>query len=588
MARGSHALSLDLRCTTPGCVEHMALLNRTLSKKLSPCEDFSAFVCAGWKPQPPRATSVTDEMKWKWLADVYRLFFNGTLHLPRSVKARAVLKSCLGRPKSAPSRHLEQLKTFMRDRGIPWPVKPPTDKHPVDVLLDLEINWRCPMWFRARFLPDRTTRVLLVSPSKPPAFSREPSFELKDLKDIERGFLPDTLSLMKSFHGIYGSPYAPAATKMSAEIHVKIVKKLIAALRSGKDTRRHLQLRHIERLTPSVDAATWLQYLRAHTPSNFNLTMDTAVYVDNTDTLKSLALIMKEQSVEEILNVIGWQFALRYTHILAEDVPSTAVEDGAEKLFSFVCERQLSEMYGSLLPLEYVLGKFPIERRIEVLRFMKKVKSHVVSKALKMNPLQRQAVYPVSQLKFDVWPSNVIGGILRDAFPGNEASFMDYWIETRKASRSLLGTPEYDDLFNGLDNSEPPFSYRVHENALLVGLEVLSSPLYYVDVPDAIRYGGLGAILAGQIVRPFYNDTNVTSCGDPGLEVAFNLLRLEEPGEMSLRAARQFFFVAYCFSRCGSSDSTCNAALRSFEPFAETFSCSSSSYMGSSKKCTYF
>ncbi|CAN7988518.1 unnamed protein product, partial [Ixodes hexagonus] len=335
----------------------------------------------------------------------------------------------------------------------------------------------------------------------------------------------------------------------------------------------------------------WLQFLRAHTPSIFNLTTDTDVFVENTETIKVLGSVLKKQSFEDILNVIGWQFALRYTDIVAKNVPSMTLEDGDDKMFAFVCERQLSEMYGELLSSEYALRNFPMEQKIKVSRFLNKVKNYVVGKLQALDSgerLNKEALDSASRLKFDIWPSIAIGGIVKDAFPGNEASFIAYWIETRKASRGLLGTIEYDDMFNGLDNFRPPFSYRQRQNAMLVGLEVLSSPLYYVDVPDAVSYGGLGAKIAGHIVRALYPEDNATTSGEPGLEAAFDLLDLDGPGKMSVKEARQVFFVTYCVASCGSQDSTCNAAMRSFEPFVRAFSCSSSSYMGGGKTSTFF
>ncbi|KAH6946942.1 hypothetical protein HPB50_016188 [Hyalomma asiaticum] len=53
-------------CDVRECQEHAALVARTLNSSLDPCQDFSAFVCSGWRPLVDYSDSVEVDARIRW------------------------------------------------------------------------------------------------------------------------------------------------------------------------------------------------------------------------------------------------------------------------------------------------------------------------------------------------------------------------------------------------------------------------------------------------------------------------------------------------------------------------------------------
>ncbi|CAN7986200.1 unnamed protein product, partial [Ixodes hexagonus] len=162
-AKRSRSTSLSW-CTADCCLEHSAHLTQSMDTTAQPCQDFYAYVCGKWKPSADESyvSDVAGQMRSRLQRVNAIRLFNGTSKLPSFNRVSATFKSCIERGSGDQTSHVERLKVFMHARGIPWPQDPPDDVHPLDVLLDLDINWAIPVLFRTIFLKGRSNITVVI------------------------------------------------------------------------------------------------------------------------------------------------------------------------------------------------------------------------------------------------------------------------------------------------------------------------------------------------------------------------------------------------------------------------------------------
>ncbi|KAG0435789.1 hypothetical protein HPB47_018320, partial [Ixodes persulcatus] len=144
-------------CTADGCLEHAAVLTKSMDRSVQPCEDFYAYVCGNWKHGSLGIINISDAagiVRARFQQANALMLFNGTSSLASFNRVAATFKSCIKRGNEDLPSNLRKLKSFMKARGIPWPYEAQGDRHPLDVLLDLDINWGLPVLFETRLFKD--------------------------------------------------------------------------------------------------------------------------------------------------------------------------------------------------------------------------------------------------------------------------------------------------------------------------------------------------------------------------------------------------------------------------------------------------
>lgn len=89
-------------------------------------------------------------------------------------------------------------------------------------------------------------------------------------------------------------------------------------------------------------------------------------------------------------------------------------------------------------------------------------------------------------------------------FSESEKTYANYWLQTARATRSLMGTKLDDELYMLPSNArDPQLDYDYWDNAVLLSLSSVMPPYFYLGSTPAINYGGLGSTFAGQVARAF-------------------------------------------------------------------------------------
>ncbi|KAH6936842.1 hypothetical protein HPB50_023721 [Hyalomma asiaticum] len=137
-------------CDTSDCRLHRYMLESGLDPSIDPCENFSAYVCAKWKPRHRSARSTLSDMVFEWLSDLPERLRRGATQLPATTKATNMFDVCMNQVESTADAALR----FLRDRGLEW-LNDSADgsSSPAEVLFDLAFNWQVPLWFRIQMLP---------------------------------------------------------------------------------------------------------------------------------------------------------------------------------------------------------------------------------------------------------------------------------------------------------------------------------------------------------------------------------------------------------------------------------------------------
>ncbi|XP_075553626.1 uncharacterized protein LOC142586263 [Dermacentor variabilis] len=147
-------------CVTEDCVAHAAELLGTLNAEADPCQDFYEFACgkasdAGRSGRDP----LVDRMYLRTLdAGARSLEENQAAAAGAAgstLTAELLYQSCVDPKRSDTESSLAEFREFRAARGMRWPESPqPADGvDPLDLMLDLAINWNLNFLFDVRVVP---------------------------------------------------------------------------------------------------------------------------------------------------------------------------------------------------------------------------------------------------------------------------------------------------------------------------------------------------------------------------------------------------------------------------------------------------
>ncbi|XP_050032436.2 uncharacterized protein [Dermacentor andersoni] len=152
-------------CTSRGCQEHLERLSNSMNKTVDPCRDPTAYVCDNVRWHSEIMTDALTDLLVRW----YQLGATFLEKQRRPSPASALYQGCVSREGHTYER-LEEVLSFLRDRGLHWPRRVTgvgATKHALDVILDLLINWGVPFWLEISLkqLPGDTRHVSLYAVS---------------------------------------------------------------------------------------------------------------------------------------------------------------------------------------------------------------------------------------------------------------------------------------------------------------------------------------------------------------------------------------------------------------------------------------
>lgn len=601
-------------CRTEGCAKFASLVASSLNLSLNPCEDFGYYVCHGLKPD--RKLSWKKNLQLAWSEKVAKRLLRGSFTLSATRKAAAMFKSCVNRTGQDVEGSTQQLRSFMLRCRLSWPKEPVSDVEPLDILLDLTINWQLPLWFRIQVLKPTNggpRRVLLIPLSESLLVLRR--YPEHDGSDSYRQ------EWIRCFNLLSGdSARAPDNARVTKSFKIyNVVSRLIVGFKARPN--RHpetLRLGAIETIAPSFKPRNLPAVLNKHLHVSPKLDNNDELIVSDVFFLKNIFTVLTMFNQRDLVDELGWWLvqASGATNFFSSSNETLGHDKLSSPSITQVCLVQVEDVYKLMVASEQAMTEFTQFERRKISTMLESIINHAVSLVRNMNELDKNGKVIISEklskITIHIWPEDqyMLDSVLRDLyskFPEDESTYINYWILAR-GNASHLSKTNISDQFDRLPHFfyDYPVQYDDVRNRVRISQVALAAPMYYRSGTTSMFFGGLGSVFAYELAEAFdvsndrMNFTNIRTAalphegsgnkGDAFREMvtlmmthqAFkDVLDLREDLRLELLPGyneEQIFFITWCYQKCvhdefGEPSEKCTGAVKNFEPFWDAFHC---------------
>lgn len=633
-------------CTTGDCIAYNSLLMRFINTNIDPCENFSAFVCSAWRPDEEHidfAKSTLGELLSRWFESVQETLEDVSPGIPIHERATAMFKTCMSEDRNADkARNVRYLKEFMAERQLFWPEKATFQVNPLDVLIDLAVNWDIPLWFQVSFQKTSGMQIrrIIITPGRYALFWTN-----------HHQYVSDYPAYWYSFFAYFNvnniiRPHVSVVNE-TGRIQRSIFQMLLGLTSRAVNTPFVFPLGEIGYYVTSTTWEEWAVPLNKYYRQKPEFDEYEFVHASDRSLLTTLNAMFKKHSREELVEHIAWWFIQIHAFLADRELLEYTFgnKKSAETFKPLVCAKEVEAAYGMLLASEYVNKNFPAEERRNIEQNLAAL-DHKILDTIRdsawMNEDIRLLLLPKLQALVRVlWPpEKYLAGDglskMYGTFSLKEDSLIRTWIQAKGNITALRyrDSSLYDDARSVPVNYEQPYvSYDYILNRVKISLGALSIPLYYTEGTKAMFFAGLGfsytmgvmkALDSGgiKVTKEGYiswlSDSSMAeykerlSClGEngtedifpeiPAVEVAFSALEdaLTKDGRSTLKTMKgyteeQVFFISLCFMTCKIPGATspysanCHKVVMNVPKFAAAFNCKQTSKMNPEKKCAFF
>ncbi|XP_064469298.1 endothelin-converting enzyme 1-like isoform X2 [Ornithodoros turicata] len=631
----------SIPCKSAACIEGTMRMESALNRTFPVCTSFYNFVCGSWKPREHDAADVPHDMFINATRRIFKAIDEGEIYLGAAVaKAEEMLKTCLRHTKTS-SANVETFKSFMKERGLSWPQTVADHHlHPLDVLLDLAINWNVGLWFSIGIR--RTSRIPpLIHIDKGSVSTLWAEF-LTRLERIHR-----YRTYVQTYFRVFDDSDPNSSVVQDQRNDEKTILQHITNFSPGEENDALIQASNLQGLFAT--GQLWVSLLNKNLAPSFKVNETDAVLVSNWNQLQALdgALLAFNSSRPRLIRNIAWTFLQMYFWLAAPDI----LTEGTVTVFhgpyrtKITCLRLVERTFGIAIRVRFILHEISSRTRSDIDRVGSMVLYSFVSQLRTTKWIDAKskstAMTKIRTLEWIMWPNeNLLRPHRLDAMFENlhnaSSSILQTWIQCQQARKAAIGHKDYAAVFN--TDFNVLFKYFYSLNTVHVSLAAANLPLFAEGGTPAMNYGSFGARYAAAVARSFdalgisfdehgrrvswwsqeslssYKDH--TSCRHseregltlsrlvPALEAAFTAFKLSKTlnasetvkwdnGYMDDYTEDQLFFISFCHAVCAKNPTRahrelCEAPLRNMQLFAEAFTCSRKSAMNPEKKCRFF
>ncbi|KAH7954965.1 hypothetical protein HPB49_023447 [Dermacentor silvarum] len=532
----SRTADKDPVCDTSDCRLHRYTLESGMDPSVDPCDNFSAYVCAKWRPRHRSARSVLSDMVFEWLSDLPKWLRHSASLLPTVTKATAMFDVCMNQAESTADVALR----FMRDRGLEWPDDDPDGtSSPAEVLFDLAFNWKAPLWFSIQMLPKSQEyprqRRLLLAPND--LISQWAPF----FNDIDEQLYVRYWNLFyRQLASDNATPPTNAAINESFHVQRFVFDVLLRAATNRNKRPAVLPLKALADY-PELSSAGFVEDAINRKLGLGQESFDEALLlVSDQVFLDAVREIFRRLSVSELKRHLAWLFV--QTHGVVADPGRLLFALFGEKSRARqerprFCAAQVEASYELLVAAADTVARFTAKERSAISdRFADVVKARwalrLCARTTKTAGLARTvlrktmaaikktrgslwlddhskaiAIEKFSKVRIALWPRDEY--LTEDAlerafesFPRNgTVSLPQLWEETRLVWHALRDMPEADEDYRLPGSYTQPYArYWYLLNAVRLSLGLLAQPAYHREGTRAMLFGGLGFLFARQLV----------------------------------------------------------------------------------------
>ncbi|XP_050027820.2 membrane metallo-endopeptidase-like 1 [Dermacentor andersoni] len=635
-------------CSTEDCIVHADILTASLNRSLDPCDDFRAFVCSAWSPRRQyreRVTSVMDEVIFAHLEGLSAVLRYGSTLLPAGEKARRMHELC-ERYFEDGDANINRLHHFMKYIGLSWPEEPEDYQAPsfFDVLMELSLKWQMPFWISVSVLSgrDSTRGRLLIKPGEYIAAARSRHRRVIMGGDYGKYLQGFYITVSEDDKG-HAETFFIEETKA---VEGDVLEQLYSCIVSRIKDPASFPLSDIGNFTTNIPSVDWKGALQKHLSFNPSLAPHHRVLVSDTKLLETIDRLLGKYDNRQLRRHLAWLFVQTYAPVFDSGLlwftfggksrasPYRPVFCGlhVEAVFKLLvlCLTTVSRLTGS--DEKFIDGAYGslVSTAVRMVNASKWLDEE--SKAL--------AVRKLSSLRVRVWPpphymdNDRLEKYYKE-YPLGSETFREYWLAAHVSMYQPTKAKEMTESDSLPMNYVPAHvSYDYILNSMALPIGIVDRPLYYPKGTDAMFYGGLGFLLAKEMVKALDNvglrwhpsgnhvdsifskastsefrfkDGCLRSQGSasifpevPALEIAHSSLLVALKEQSVPRLIRKdlpemvVFFMTLCYVTCATEEfpnpfaADCNKAVRNSAAFASAFNCTVGSKMNPGSKCDFF
>ncbi|KAL1485227.1 hypothetical protein MTO96_032087 [Rhipicephalus appendiculatus] len=631
-------------CSTPDCAAFGREVSLAINSTIDPCHDFHGFVCGGWKESMHRPSTEA-----RMIADAYDLAIEEVKEDPQRVsKVTQFFRSCTraGTHKSENLRRFAELRKVL---SLTWPESKPQGVHPLEVMVNLALNWQMNFLFDMGVVTVRESTALLFTRGRLDTGWEDKEHHIPK-HDIYEGYVDAHYGILGVNASRIGINASELLTLEQAILNAKL------AFLYDAPQQDWFKLSALGSKTPSLPSGLWLNVLRKH-DRQFTWRNEDIAIAEDVKIFESIDTLCKTYGDDKLIIGLSWVFI--QTHLWA------VTGDPSLRFSGQQAERQRFWERGCMVYVDSRLGLLTlskgfndyyaeIENRRYLSSFMERMNENTKRLVNNLTWMDEQSKR-VAFRKLDNMIRVILPGEiyfdrkrrdnLYDVFPEMAGkTFMTNLVETTEIYQKLRNHEHFADVYSV--RVFPRFGRELYlylPNALTLATGALNPPLFYHNATLAMRYGGMASFAAREMAKSFDEvGVRVNEEGQrglwlspaaasahekksrcdvrasvnnslsrplslfpfvPGIEIAYEsykaavgvgYLHLDDYRIANLKSFsdEQVFFIAYCYALCAyrpqSVADQCNVPAKNSPQFAVAFRCPEGAPMNPPNKCTFF
>ncbi|KAL1420151.1 hypothetical protein MTO96_004575 [Rhipicephalus appendiculatus] len=633
-------------CDSSECRRYASLLTDGLNRSIDACDDFDAYVCSTWQPNPlfaPFLDVAIDDLSIRWLDDLEKLLREGVFHMSVAEKPLAMYRDCVGNGRPS-EEDRELFRRFLKERGLSWPQAPTGNTSASSIIVDLALHWEMSLWLRVRVLKHPFSpggRRFLLLPGR---------------KSDTRLFIAmhenvmNTIGYSRYWHLIY---FFVMGRRPSHDVSHEI--KRSAQVQGTSVATLHQIMDMSYYVTPSIFRTSnnsedvwngtgvyWVNNLDKHLSPLQPLSPLDDVLIANTQLLKVMRRLIEERGDKEAITHISWQVVQMYAAMLDKTLLEDILENEPQSssLHALLCAREVDAVYNPLLTALYVRSRLTPTGRTQVSALLQTLVQAAVDEVHQLSWLDLEGrqffAGRLESTAVRLWPPHVFedDGKANDMYiqcPRHETSFMRLWMAVRECLSGLLAGDNREYVSLTLPNFTPYLSaYDSFEPSAELAVAALANPVYWTHGTPGMLFGGLGSLFAVTYLHALNGQKHLVhpngsvqesgswlssastkalvekqECVQPavpsaiaGLKIAHSIFveRLQNSFHRNLSTEltdEKVFFMTFCRTLCSTHrplrpQENCNVIVKHIGAFATAFKCSSNSPLTPRRECDFF
>ncbi|XP_075552450.1 neprilysin-like [Dermacentor variabilis] len=631
----------EIYCETEGCLFHARLLTKNLNKTIDPCEDFSAYVCSAWSRSGDYREQVKtpiDDILYNRFVGFSKMLAAGTEKLPAGLKAVAMHTSCMDSYSRGNTR-FENFRRLMKAMSLSWPEQPGENVNALGVMLSLSYKWQITIWIMVS--GKEAYWRLGIGPAKYIPLLKNHYASVRS----SGGYPQYWNGYYHALRTSASQPLDKPAIERIADAEGDILGRLLRPLAATEKHPAVVPIASMGNVTASLSPSTWLEQLNLHLDLGPKVAADDRVLVSDTAFLAAFGDLFARYSHQQLLSHLSWLFVQTYAPILDQKLHLARFGDSekANLYKPIFCAFHVESTFKMLVfALNYVSGFTKSDKKKVITAFGRLMSVGVrelnsstwLDEESKTSAAEKLASVQVVLWPGPLWLGNEFLRTLYSDFPINEPSFGDDWIKARLAIAKMNRTEHLEATLRLPSNFPPPtYRYDYIRNNIEIPIGIVDKPLFYKDGTKAMFYGGLGFLIALEMVRALdkiglhWNEdgretTSILSgrsikyfeekdaCRKdegsisifpevPAVEIAYAALSeaiREDKDALTIRdlPEEKVFFMTLCFMMCKAREANrfggvdCHKVIRNSPLFHKLFNCPEGSKMNPTKKCSFF